>query len=210
MCWKNIQLSSETRLPCPSNPSRRQEAACVLILLAAGVLPRMLQALNFPTIPISDFKTIVESASRIATGVASKGSWEWTILGPALPLLLSPLFIMVRASPEFCCPSSYHPGDRAVAASSLLYLARRPLASRTDASRDAASTLARPTPVLRCCRLGQLDNHTHSCFGIPCRACGCPAKACTPCGRGRPLHHRLGVPSGDGTSLNPACIGGTT
>jgi hypothetical protein len=84
----------------PFLPPTRHETAWALSLFVAGLLPRTIQALNFPTIPVSDFRTIVESASLIAGGGASRGAWEWRVLGPALPLLLSALFRLVPASPE--------------------------------------------------------------------------------------------------------------
>ena len=81
-------------------PQTRHEIAWALSLLVAGLLPRAIQALNSPTIPVSDFRTIVESASLLARGGASRGAWEWRVLGPALPLFLSALFRLVPASPD--------------------------------------------------------------------------------------------------------------
>lgn len=79
-----------------STRTTRLVLATMVLVVFASVGVRIILALQFPTIPTSDFNSIVVFASALAEhGLAAKG-WFWDLISPGTPVLLS---LIMRAVP---------------------------------------------------------------------------------------------------------------
>lgn len=85
--------SSEPSVPRQSD--LREGLACIL-LLAAGLLPRLAFVSVFPTVPVSDFRGLVNFALAFGSGSGLPQGRSWELYSPGLPLALAPL---LRVSP---------------------------------------------------------------------------------------------------------------
>jgi len=70
------------------------------LLLAVGVGLRLAWVTLFPTIPISDFRAIVDFAVAFSESVSPQGVWQWQQFNAGMPMALSVLFRMGLAPPE--------------------------------------------------------------------------------------------------------------
>ena len=68
------------------------EAACLIVLLSLGLGLRLVFTHKFPSIPVSDFRSLVYFGQVLQQhGIISNG-WFWEYLNPGLPLILCGLF----------------------------------------------------------------------------------------------------------------------
>ena len=76
-----------------------KEMGGLLLLLALGVGLRLAFAIRYPTIPISDFESLIAFGRLLHEqgALANEGFWEY--FNPGLPLLLSMLFRFVPGDP---------------------------------------------------------------------------------------------------------------
>jgi hypothetical protein len=71
---------------------RSRETVALLLLLILGLAPRLAFVTRFPTLPFSDFASLVAFGQNLHEhGLLSNG-WFWEYLNPGLPLVLSGLF----------------------------------------------------------------------------------------------------------------------
>jgi hypothetical protein len=77
-----------------------RERAALAALLALGLLPRLALVTAFPTLPVSDFQSILglAVAMRDTSWTVPDGRWEF--FSPGLPVLLSILLRIFPGSPE--------------------------------------------------------------------------------------------------------------
>ena len=80
--------------------SLKTETYCFLLLLAAGLVPRLLFIHIFPTVPVSDFRSLVQFAELFRDSLLPPDSWHWALLNPGLPVLLSPLLKLFDGNPD--------------------------------------------------------------------------------------------------------------
>jgi hypothetical protein len=76
------------------------EAALLIVIAGVGLLPRLILTSVLPTIPISDFRSIINFAILLQDDILSPGARYWQLFSPALPLMLSGLFRVTNAAPE--------------------------------------------------------------------------------------------------------------
>ena len=81
--------------------SRFQERLAVVLLLILGVAPRLAMVSRYPTIPISDFRSLVAFGLDLRDHGLTYPSSGWEYLNPGLPLILSGLFRLApHANPD--------------------------------------------------------------------------------------------------------------
>lgn len=73
-----------------------REGLSLVLLLAAGLVPRLAFVSVFPTVPISDFRGLVNFALAFADGTWIQGGRPWELYSPGLPAALS---LVLRVSP---------------------------------------------------------------------------------------------------------------
>ena len=73
---------------------RSREAVALLLLLILGLAPRLAFVTRFPTIPFSDFNSLVAFGLYLRDHGLLGNSWFWEYLNPGLPLILCGLFHM--------------------------------------------------------------------------------------------------------------------
>jgi len=78
----------------------KSETYCLLLLLTAGLVPRLLFIHIFPTVPVSDFRSLVQFAELFRDSLLPPDSWHWTALNPGLPVLLSPFLKLFGGNPD--------------------------------------------------------------------------------------------------------------
>lgn len=78
----------------------KTETCCFLLLLAAGLVPRLLFVHIFPTVPVSDFRSLVLFAELFRDSLLPPNSWHWTVLNPGLPVLLAPFLKLFAGNPD--------------------------------------------------------------------------------------------------------------
>ena len=71
-------------------PSREVLAACLLLLLGLG--PRLYFIHAFPTIPVSDFNSLVAFGQQLRDHGLTSDGWPWQFFSAGLPLVLCGLF----------------------------------------------------------------------------------------------------------------------
>jgi len=69
--------------------SRGAETALLIGIGALGVVLRLVWIGHFPTLPVSDFASVLEFAKALARDVAAPGARQWYSLSPGASLLLS-------------------------------------------------------------------------------------------------------------------------
>ena len=78
---------------------RPKEILGLLLLLILGLAPRLAFVSQFPTIPFSDFASLVAFGQHLHDhGIISNG-WFWEYLNPGLPLVLCGLFRIFPGDP---------------------------------------------------------------------------------------------------------------
>ena len=92
--------ASQNKINGTVTTSPRKELAWLAIILVAGLLPRLAFAHGFPTLPISDFRFLVDFATAFQSDLLAKGADQWRQLSPGLPLLLSLVLRLYPRSPE--------------------------------------------------------------------------------------------------------------
>ena len=80
--------------------SQWQEVFWLALILAAGLLPRLIFIRSFPAHPISDFLSMVDFAILFREDLFAKNAWQWHFFSPGLPLILSVLLGVIHKSPE--------------------------------------------------------------------------------------------------------------
>jgi hypothetical protein len=70
---------------------RSKEILGLLLLLILGLAPRLAFVTRFPTIPVSDFHTLVSFGLYLRDHGLTSNSWFW-MFNPGVPLVLSGLF----------------------------------------------------------------------------------------------------------------------
>lgn len=84
----------------PADPQRpgdvRREALALVLLLTAGLLPRLAFVSAFPTIPVSDFHGLLHFALAFRDGAGLRQASSWDFFNPGLPMVLS---VILRISP---------------------------------------------------------------------------------------------------------------
>jgi hypothetical protein len=78
----------------------RKELLWFCIILAAGLLPRLIFIRAFPTHPISDFAALLSFSISFRDDWLAKNAPQWRVLSPGLPLILSLLLRLIPKSPE--------------------------------------------------------------------------------------------------------------
>jgi hypothetical protein len=80
---------------------RRKEILGFILLLVLGLVPRLAFVTRFPTIPVSDFHSLVWFGLDLRDHGLTHHSAGWEYLNPGLPLILSALFRLApSANPE--------------------------------------------------------------------------------------------------------------
>ena len=79
--------------------SRFAERISFLLLLILGLTPRLLFIAHFPTIPVSDFNSLVVFGRAIHDHGLVIDGWFWDFFNPGLPLILSMLFRILPGDP---------------------------------------------------------------------------------------------------------------
>ncbi|HEX6900107.1 MAG TPA: hypothetical protein VF789_10355 [Thermoanaerobaculia bacterium] len=74
----------------------RREALALVLLLTAGLLPRLAFVSAFPTVPVSDFHGLLEFALAFRDGAGLRRAGSWDFFNPGLPMVLSAI---LRISP---------------------------------------------------------------------------------------------------------------
>jgi hypothetical protein len=78
----------------------RREWLGLAALLAAGLLFRIAFVTVFPTLPISDFRSLLDFSLWMRDRSVVAGGYFWDLLNPGLPLFLSLILRMFPAAPE--------------------------------------------------------------------------------------------------------------
>lgn len=78
---------------------RSKETLALLLLLLLGVIPRLAFALRYPTIPVSDFASLVAFGQNLRYHGLIVPGWFWEFFNPGLPLVLSALFHIFPGDP---------------------------------------------------------------------------------------------------------------
>jgi hypothetical protein len=80
---------------------RPKEILGLILLLVLGLVPRLVFVTRFPTIPVSDFHSLVAFGLDLRDHGLTYHSRHWEYLNPGLPLILSGLFRLApSAAPE--------------------------------------------------------------------------------------------------------------
>ena len=80
---------------------RSRETLGLLLLLILGLAPRLALVTRFPTIPVSDFASLVSFGQSLHEHELTFHRWFWEYFNPGLPMVLSFLFrIFPGANPE--------------------------------------------------------------------------------------------------------------
>jgi len=90
-------MSSET-VPVLA-PTARGEAFGAALLVVLGIGLRLAFLRIFPTIPVSDFRALIEFGIRLRDGGPAAPGFGWVQFSPGLPLALSVLFRVARSDP---------------------------------------------------------------------------------------------------------------
>jgi len=77
-----------------------KESGWALLLLATGIGLRLLVAARFPTIPISDYRTLVAWGLQMRDGGLVAPGWFWDFFNPGVSAVLSFLFRLFPADPD--------------------------------------------------------------------------------------------------------------
>jgi len=78
---------------------RSRETAAFLLLLILGLAPRLAFISKFPTIPYSDFLTLVSFGEMLHHDGIFTNGWYWELFNPGLPVVLSVLFRIFHGDP---------------------------------------------------------------------------------------------------------------
>lgn len=84
----------------PAAPKRRGEGLCTVLLLALGLLPRLAFVTAFPSLPVSDFRCIVEFGVFFRDASFTSPSWFWEFFSPGVPMFLSLVFRAIPGPPD--------------------------------------------------------------------------------------------------------------
>ena len=77
---------------------RSRETLALLLLLILGLVPRLAFVTTFPTIPTSDFNSLVAFGQFFHEhGIFSNG-WFWEYVNPGLPVVLAADWVRPRHS----------------------------------------------------------------------------------------------------------------
>jgi hypothetical protein len=90
-------MTADTRTPPPPWPL---EIACALLLLVLGIAPRLAFVHFLPTLPVSDFRGIIDFALAFRDQSLTVGGYYWDVFNIGPPLALSLVFRVFRDSPE--------------------------------------------------------------------------------------------------------------
>jgi hypothetical protein len=71
---------------------RLKERAGLILLLVLGLYPRLWVISTFPTIPVSDFSSLIVFGLHLRDHGLTSNGWFWQLLNPGLPLVLCGLF----------------------------------------------------------------------------------------------------------------------
>jgi hypothetical protein len=71
---------------------RGREAAGLALLTLLGLIPRLAFVLAFPTIPFSDFRSLVHFGLHLRDHGLASPDWAWQFFSPGLPMVLAGLF----------------------------------------------------------------------------------------------------------------------
>ena len=77
-----------------------QELVWLILIMIAGLYPRLIFITSFPSRPISDFLNILDFSILLRDDWLAKNAWQWHFFSPGLPLLLSGILRFVHGSPE--------------------------------------------------------------------------------------------------------------
>jgi hypothetical protein len=77
---------------------RYRETLAFLLLLILGLLPRLAFVTTFPTLPTSDFDTLVKFGQFFHHHGIFGNEWYWEYVNPGLPVVLSGLFTIFPGS----------------------------------------------------------------------------------------------------------------
>lgn len=78
---------------------RPKELLALLLLLILGIVPRLAFALRYPTIPVSDFASLVFFGQNLRDHGLIIPGWFWEFFNPGLPLVLSVIFRIFPGDP---------------------------------------------------------------------------------------------------------------
>lgn len=81
-------------------PTARGEAFGAALIVVLGIGLRLAFLRVFPTIPVSDFRALVEFGLRLRDGGPAAPGFGWVQFNPGLPLVLSVLFRVFRSDPS--------------------------------------------------------------------------------------------------------------
>lgn len=74
---------------------KRAEKAGLALLVILGLAPRLAFVSSFPTIPVSDFNSLVAFGRHLQEhGLLSKSAWFWEFFNPGLPVVLACVFTL--------------------------------------------------------------------------------------------------------------------
>lgn len=80
---------------------RGREAAGLALLTCLGLLPRLAFVSAFPTVPFSDFRSLVHFGLHLRDHGLASPDWAWQFFSPGLPMVLAGLFgIAPGADPD--------------------------------------------------------------------------------------------------------------
>ncbi len=83
------------------NPNHwRQEFTWLALILAAGLLPRLVFIRSFPAHPTSDFLNILDFAVLLKDDWFARNAWQWQYFSPGLPLIIAAILNFIHKSPE--------------------------------------------------------------------------------------------------------------
>lgn len=77
-----------------------QEMFWLILVLIAGLLPRIVFIQAFPTRPVSDFLSLLNFSIAFQVDWPAKAAWQWHFFSPGLPLILSLFLRLISQSPE--------------------------------------------------------------------------------------------------------------
>jgi hypothetical protein len=96
----NRESSDVTGVGKIKQMSQWQELTWLGLILIAGLSLRLLFIRFFPTIPFSDFLSLLDFAIVFRNDWLAKNAWQWRYFSPGLPLILSVVLRFVHESPE--------------------------------------------------------------------------------------------------------------
>jgi hypothetical protein len=93
--------SAPQSVPVPaataSSKTSRRDIAVIILLVFLGIAPRLAFVSIFPTIPVSDFRSLVAFGLHLKDHGLMAPGWFWEYLNQGLPMCLSVLF---RSAPS--------------------------------------------------------------------------------------------------------------